>query len=255
MPFLADQLWANLVRDAAGAGAPASVFLAGWPAADPPADEALLADIAEVRSVVELGRQARAASQLTFRQPLRRLVVQGANGASRHVDEIRDELRVKEVDFGPVEAVEVRVKPNLPVLGPKLGKALAEVRQALAEGRFEQLPGGRIAVGELTLGPDEVLVERSAPEGWAIAEANGLTVALATTLDDELLCERRVLELIHRVNTLRKEAGLELTDRIVLTLPSSERDLALYEDSIKRETLAVELRFDGGSAEPRFEKA
>ena len=87
------------------------------------------------------------------------------------------------------------------------------------------------------LGPDDVLVERVGREGWAVAGENGLTVALETALDEELLEEGRALDLIHRVNTMRKEAGLELTDRIVLTLPG-EGDLLQFEDWIKAETLA-----------------
>ena len=80
MPFLPEHLWRNLVAGACE-GAPESVHLAGWPEAGEP-DEALLAEVAEVRRVVELGRQARAQSGLKLRQPLRRLVVQGADGAS-----------------------------------------------------------------------------------------------------------------------------------------------------------------------------
>src|SRR5207302_1351679 len=119
MPFLADWLWRRLV--AVGDGAPASIHLAGWPEPAAP-DTALLADVAETRRVVELGRQARAQSGLKLRQPLRRLVVEGARLADDHVAEVREELRVKDVELGPVEATELRVKPNLPVLGPKLGK-------------------------------------------------------------------------------------------------------------------------------------
>src|SRR5207249_1372712 len=99
MPFLTDHLWRNLVHDG-----PASVHLAGWPDVDV-VDNGLLDEIAEVRRVVELGRQARSTSQLKLRQPLRRLVVAGASPAAQgHADEIADELRVKDVEFGEVEA-------------------------------------------------------------------------------------------------------------------------------------------------------
>src|SRR5439155_5900553 len=152
--------WRILVADACG-GAPESVFLAGWPAARAE-DGELLAEMDEVRRVVELGHRARAQAGLKLRQPLRRLVAQGVSGAARHADQIRDELRVKEVEFGTVEAAEVRVKPNLPVLGPKLGKELGPVRAALAAGEFETLPGGGVRVAGHELGPEEVLVERSA---------------------------------------------------------------------------------------------
>jgi isoleucyl-tRNA synthetase len=250
MPFLADHLWRNLVADACE-GAPDSIHLAGWPELAEP-DETLLAEIAEVRRVVELGRQARALSGLKLRQPLRRLVVQGADAVASHANEIAEELSVKEVEFGPVEASELRVKPNLPVLGPKLGKELGAVRAALEAGEFQELGDGRFRVNGLELGPDEVLVERRGKEGWAVAGEDGLTVALDLALDAELELEGRVRDLIHRVNAMRKEAGLELTDRIELTLPGGDADLLAHRDWIKGETLAVDVKADG--AELRIAK-
>jgi len=234
-------------------GEPESIFLTRWPEAGE-RDERLLAEVAETRRVVDLGRQARASSQLPLRQPLRRLVVQGAELAKLHEDEIREELRVKEVEFGDVEATELRVKPNLPVLGPKLGKELGAVRAALESGDFEEVNGGFRVAGH-DLSADEVLVERVGREGWAVAHMDGITVALDSTIDPELLTEKRVLDLIHELNAKRKEAGLELTDRIVVTLPESASDLLAHEDWIKDEVLAVEIRADGGSIEPQIAKA
>jgi isoleucyl-tRNA synthetase len=251
MPFLSDYLWRNVVAGVCKE-APRSIFLAPWPVAQE-RDEELLAEVLEVRRVVELGRQARGEAGLKLRQPLRRLVVQGAGPAQRHADEIAEELRVKEVEFGPVEATEVRVKPNLPVLGPKLGSELGAVRAALEAGEFEQLEGGGVRVNGHELGADEVLVERSAREGWALAEDDALTVAVTTAVDDELLKEARVNELTHRVNTMRKEAGLQLTDRIRLMLPQAEADLLEYEQRIKDEVLADEVAV-GGVSEPQIEK-
>jgi isoleucyl-tRNA synthetase len=92
-------------------------------------------------------------------------------------------------------------------------------------------------------------------EGWAVAHAEGLTVALDTTLDPELMVEKRVLDLIHELNAKRKEAGLELTDRILVTLPQGASDLLEHADWIKDEVLAVEIRTDGGSSEPEIAKA
>jgi isoleucyl-tRNA synthetase len=235
MPFLADHLWRNLVQDG-----PESVHLAPWPEAGP-ADGGLLEEIAEVRRVVELGRQARSSSQLKLRQPLRRLVVAGASPVAHgHADEIADELRVKEVEFGDVEASELRVRPNLPVLGPKLGAALRDVRERLARGEFEELDGGRFSVDGHVLEPDEVLVERVGREGWAVASEAGLTVALDMALDDELLLESKLLDRIHEVNVLRRDSGLELTDRIRLWLPDADL-IERYRDRIMQETLAVEV--------------
>jgi len=252
MPFLTEHLWRTLVADACE-GAPASVFLAGWPDAGEP-DAALLAEVAELRRVVALGHKARQASGLKVRQPLRRLVVDGAALAAAHADELRDELRVKQVEFGPVEATELHVKPHLPALGPRLGKELAAVRNALAAGEFEQLDGGRFRAAGHELGPDEVLVERSGKEGWAVAAEDGVTVALDTALDAELEREGRVYDLIHTVNSMRKEAGLELTDRIELSLPAADADLLEHADWIKAETLAVALDANG-DLEPAIARA
>jgi isoleucyl-tRNA synthetase len=252
MPFLSDHLWRNLVADGCE-GAPDSVHLAGWPApVEELRDEGLVAEMAEVRRVVTLGHQARAHSGMKLRQPLRRLVVQGADGASRHSEEIADELSVKEVEFGPVEATELRVRPNLPLLGPKLGKELGAVRAALEAGNFEELEDGRLRVDGHELSPEEVLVERRGKEGWAVAGEHGLTVALDLALDPELELEGRVRDLIHRVNAMRKDANLELTDRIVLTLPRDQEDFMGHEDWIKRETLAERIELGD---ELRIERA
>jgi isoleucyl-tRNA synthetase len=245
MPFLTEHLWRNLVPDG-----PASVHLAPWPDVDEP-DRELLAEIAEVRKVVELGRQARSASGLKHRQPLRRLVVAGASGrAAGHSDEIADELRVKGVEFGEVDASELRVKPNLPVLGPKLGPGLRDVRERLARGEFEELEGGRFQVDGHVLEPDEVLVERIGLDGWTVASEDGVTVALDNALDDELLLEGRLYDRIHEVNVLRKASGLDVTDRIRLWLPEEEL-VARFADRIAAETLAVELEV----GDLRLEKA
>ncbi len=239
MPFLGEHLWQRLVG-AACPDAPDSVFLAGWPVASE-VDADLVADVAAIRRVVELGRQARGAANLRVRQPLRRLVVEGADRVAGHEDEIAGELRVKEVVVGPVEATQLRVRPNLPVLGPRLGADVGKVRAALAEGNFEELPDGGFRVAGYDLAAADVLVERTEKEGWAVAADDGVTVALDTELDDELRLEARVYDLIHQVNTMRKEAGLEITDRIVLGLPASDEDLAPHRDWVAAETLAVEV--------------
>ena len=156
---------------------------------------------------------------------------------------------MKAVEFGPVEATELRVRPNLPLLGPKLGKALGAVRAALEAGEFEELGDGRLRVDGHELSADEVLVERRGKEGWAVAGEDGVTVALDLALDPQLELEGRAREVIHAVNTMRKDAGLEITDRIVLTLPA---ELAEHQDWIARETLAERVELGD---ELRIEKA
>jgi isoleucyl-tRNA synthetase len=213
------------------------VHLAEWPAPVEP-DHELLREIAEVRKVVTLGRKARDDARIKHRQPLRRLVVAGAGPASGHAGEIAEELRVRDVEFGEVQASELKVKPNLPVLGPKLGAALKDVRERLQRGEFEELDGGRFSVDGHVLEPDEVLVERVGVEGWSVAAEDGVTVALDTGLDDDLLLEGRFYDLVHTVNQLRKDSGLEVTDRIRLWVPDAEV-LATFGERLAAETLAV----------------
>jgi isoleucyl-tRNA synthetase len=253
MPFLSEHLWQKLVADPCD-DAPRSVFLAGWPAAAEP-DAALLEEMSEVRRVVELGRQARSTSGLKLRQPLRKLVIEGAPLAEAHLDEIGEELRVKAVELGKVEAAETVVKPDLPALGPRLGRDLAAVREALAAGEFEELPQGGFRAAGHELAPHEVLIERRGRKGWAVAGQDGMTVALDTSLDDELRLEGRVLDLIHQLNKMRRDAGLELTDRIVVTLPAEQADVLRHADWIKDEVLAVSIETDGAAAEPQIAKA
>ncbi len=238
MPFVSEHLWQNLVAGA-DAEAPPSVFLAGWPEVGEP-DAALLDEVSEVREVVGLGHRARDSAGIKLRQPLRSLVIEGSELALAHAEEIAEELRVKSVVFEPLAGASVRAKPNLKLLGPKLGPLLPAVREALAQGRFEQLSDGVVRVEGQELQAEEVFVERAAPEGWALAEEGSLSVALDVRLDRELELEGRVYDLVHAVNTLRKEQGLELTDRIVLTLPDGD-DLDRFLDWVKSETLAVEI--------------
>ncbi|HVN62372.1 MAG TPA: class I tRNA ligase family protein, partial [Gaiellaceae bacterium] len=252
VPFLAEHLWRNLVAGACE-GAPESIFLASWP--EPrELDEALLAEIAEVRRVVELGRQARAQAQVKHRQPLRRAVVYGATLAAKHEDEIREELRIREVRFEEGAVARVRFKPNLPALGPRLGPNLPAIRAALEEGRYE-VDGADLLVEGERLTPAEYLVERQpVSEDWIVAADGDISVELDTTLDPELEIEGRVLDLIHKLNTMRKEQGLALTDRITVTLPERDADLLAHADWIKDEVLALEIETDGGT-EPRIAKA
>jgi isoleucyl-tRNA synthetase len=239
MPFLTDHLWRNLVPDG-----PESVHLAPWPEVAAP-DRVLLEEMSDVRRVVTLAHQARSSAGLKLRQPVRTLVVEGASGARAHADEIADEVRVKEIVFGKVDA-ELRVKPNLPALGPRLGKELRTVQQALQAGDFEELDGGRFRAAGYELEPGEVLVERGGREGWAVASGDGVTVALDLGLDEELVLEGEAYELIHLVNSLRKERGLELTDRIALTVPDAQRELVdQHGDWVAREVLATQLRVGG----------
>ena len=128
------------------------------------------------------------------------------------------------------------------------------MRAALQAGDFEELGDGRFRVGAHELGPDDVLVERAGKDGWAVAAEDGVTVALDTHVDAELDRERRVYELIRRVNAMRKEQGYELSDRIALAIPSVDADLLAHVEWIQQETLATSVTADA-DGEPTLARA
>ena len=168
------------------------------------------------------------------------MYVRGADGARAHAEEIAEELRVKEVGFDQGPVARVRLLPNLRTLGPRLGGRLPEVRAALERGEVEELGDGSYRVaGELLSGDDVIRGESVVIEGWALAEDGSLSVALDTSLDDELRLEARVNDLIRSIQVARRELGLEITDRIRVWIP--EADLLAFSDRIAAETLAVEV--------------
>ena len=255
MPFLTEHLWSNLVA-APCSDAPESVHLAGWPGPPGEMDEALLIEMAAVRRVVEAGRRARMEANIKLRQPLRRVVVRGADAAAGHAEEILDELRVKEISFDEDTTVEVTVKPNFPVLGPRLGPKIKEVATALERGDFKELDdGGLLTAGE-KLRPEEVLrTERVILEGWVVAHDGNVSVAIDPTLDDELILEGRALELVRALNEQRKQEGLELTDRIILRLPAEHTEVVSeYSDWIAGEVLATSVELDHSLDAPAIDK-
>ena len=244
MPFLAEEMWGNLVRGACD-GAPDSVHLSGYPEPNPAlADDELVAGIDAVRTVIELGRRARSGANLKLRQPLAAVVVASEDPARRaHVEQhatlIAAELAVKQVRVADSaqEFAQVEVMPLLKVLGPKYGRDLGMIRGLLREGDF-RLADGRVHVGAWTLEPDEFELRTRAREGFA--------VALDTDVTPDLRLEGVVRDVIRQVNEMRKEAGLEVTDRIRLTFPEGDGDVTeafrRHGEWIASETLAVELR-------------
>jgi len=195
-------------------------------------------------------------ANIKLRQPVRRIVVRGANAAADHADEIRDELRVKEISFDEETTVEVTVKPNFPVLGPRLGSKIKEVAAALQRGDYEDLDGGGVSVAGETLSADEVQrTERVILEGWVVAHDGNVSVALDPVLDDGLILEGKALELVRALNEQRKQEGLELTDRIALRLPLEHSEVvAEYADWIAGEILATSVDLDHSLDTPLIEK-
>jgi isoleucyl-tRNA synthetase len=264
-PFLADEIHLNLAGgEAEELGELAdSVHLRDFPQpdeslADPELEQAMEA----VRLTVELGRAARAQAKAKMRQPLRRAVIV-ANDAEREAisaraDLVKAELNVKELDFVAEESdlVSYAVKPNYRSLGPRFGKRMPQVAAAVAaldpvHVARVMADGGQVGINvdgdEHTIGPEEVNLALQPLEGYEVEAEAGHAVALELELDDELRREGLAREVVHAVQNARKEAGLEITDRIALNLGGDEELLAAareHEPYIAAEVLATEVAYD-----------
>ena len=256
MPFLAERLWSVLVAGPA-VGAPASIHLAGWTTAPTTVDERLLAEMEVTRRVVEAGRRARSEANIKLRQPLAKVIVRGGDLARNHLEDIKNELRVHEIVFDEETTIEVTMKPNFPIVGPRLGPKVKEVAAALASGDYEETGRGSVLVVGEELGPDEVIRnERVTLEGWTAAHDDEISVAIDPTLNDDLIMEGRALDLIRALNEQRKQEGLNLTDRIALRLPAQYADLVNHHrDWIVAEILAVSVALDDQLDGPVIEVA
>jgi isoleucyl-tRNA synthetase len=266
-PFLADEIHLNLAGGEAEelGDSPDSVHLRDFPQPDESlADPELEKAMEAVRLTVELGRTARAQAKAKVRQPLRRAVIV-ANEAERAAIEasatlVKAELNVKELDFVEEESelVSYAVKPNYRSLGPRFGKRMPQVAaavEALDPVHVAEVmaDGGQVGINvdgdEHTIGADEVTLSLQPLEGYEVEAEAGHAVALQLELDDELRREGLAREIVHAVQNARKEAGLEITDRIELRLGGDEELLAAaraYESYVAGEVLATEVAYDAG---------
>lgn len=258
LPFLAENVYQNLARSV-DAEAPESVHMAAWPTADPAReDDKLLFDVSVVQKVVGLARAARSQSGVRTRQPLSRLLIRtpdddAARAIQEHQEQILEELNVKAIEFIARDAglVSYRIKPHLPRLGKRFGKQVPLIRTAL-EAADGATIASAVARGEsfavdvdgeaVMLGPEDVLIETHSAEGFACGEDGGFLTALDTTLNEDLVEEGIARELIRTVQDARKQAGLEVSDRIVLGISGSagvQAALERFRDHLMAETLAV----------------
>jgi isoleucyl-tRNA synthetase len=270
-PFLAEEIHLNL---AGGEGEalgelPDSVHLRDFPQPDPAlADPQLEAAMEAVRLTVELGRTARAQAKVKVRQPLRRAVIVASEAEreaiSARADLVTAELNVKELDFVSEEAelVSYAVKPNYRALGPRFGKRMPQVAaavEALDPGRVAAAlsDGGEIGISvdgaDHTLAADDVTLALQPLEGYEVEAEAGHAVALQLELDDELRSEGLAREIVHAVQNARKEAGLDISDRIELSLGGDEELLAAtraHEPYIAGEVLATSVAYDAAKGSP-----
>ena len=271
-PFMAEALWQNLVRRV-DAAAPLSIHLADWPEVDATQiDETLMRDGSVLQRLVELGRAARAASGYKVRQPLPAVLVRVRNeserqGVERLEDQLRDELNVKQVRYLELtdDFLDYQVKPNLPLLGKRLGKRIPALRAALAAADARSIAAavheGRpitldVAGEPLTLEPEAVLLDARSPTGYVAVEERGYLAALDTDLTPELLREGLARDAVRLVQDARKQAGLEVADRIELWLRADDAEaaaaLAEHAQTLQAETLARTLHHEADAPDDAF---
>jgi isoleucyl-tRNA synthetase len=266
VPFLADEIHHNLAGGEAGdfGGLPDSVHLRDFPEVDAPlADPGLEAEMATVRLTVELGRAARAQAKAKVRQPLRRAVIVASEAERTAIearaDLVRAELNVKELDFVHEEAelVSYRVRPNFRSLGPRFGKLMPQAKAAIEALDASHVAraieaGGGVGVNvdghDHSLSAEDIDLVMEPLEGYQVEAEAGHAVALSLELDDELLREGLAREIVHAVQNARRQAGLEITDRIELTLGGDEELLAAareHQAYVAGEVLAQSVVYDG----------
>jgi isoleucyl-tRNA synthetase len=261
-PFVADEIYDNLD------GAQESVHLCDFPTGDALAarDEKLEEEMDIARQTVRLGLGARGQAKIKVRQPLAEAVVVAAGreraAVERFAEVVRDELNVKRVRFvaGAEELGRYEVKANYRRLGPLFGpdmplaaEAIAaldpdEVAAAVMGGERSAEIGISVAGREHTLGPEDVVLTMKAPEGYSVEREGAHAVALDLEIDEVLLREGRAREIVRAVQTARKNAGLEVEDRIELALggdPDLTEAATEHRKYIAGETLAVGLTIDG----------
>ena len=255
IPFMTETIYRNL---AVGhlTGAPESVHLCDFPVADlSKVDKELEAGMDEVESVVQLGRAARNAASLKVRQPLSRCLVKGKRLSDEIAQLIRNELNVKAVEFVDDASAftTYNLKPQMRTLGKKYGKLLGKIGE-----RLKTLDGNEVVAtferGEtlkfeldgtpVELEKDDVLTSLTQKPGFEAQSEGDYTVVLDTNLTPELIDEGFLREVISKVQTMRKDADFEVTDRIALSYQTSERLSAVIEkgkEDLMRAVLALSV--------------
>jgi isoleucyl-tRNA synthetase len=261
-PFVADEIYGNLE------GGEVSVHLCDFPEpAEALIDRELETDMAVARRTVELGRAARSQAKVKVRQPLPEAVVVADERERRAIERLEDlalnELNVKTIRYvsEAEELVDYEVKPNFRVLGPRFGsrmpdaaKAIAELDPAEVAACLDRGESVTIQVGgkEESLGPEDLSLVMLPRGGYNLERQANYAVALKVDLDQDLLREGAAREVVHAIQIARKGAGLQVEDRIELTLFGDDALLEAvreHADYVSGETLAASLTFDGTRAE------
>ena len=258
-PFYADQLYRDLCN-ATQVEAFDSVHLAQFPVAVTENRNAALEDrMIKARTIASLALSLRKKEQIKVRQPLQKIMIPVRNAAEREAIELVADLIQSEINVKSIELLDdasdilvKEIKPNFKALGPRFGKnmkAAVGVINTLNDEQIKSLETGetlavQINGEEAEIEPNDVLIQSKDIEGWLVANGNGLTVALDIQLDDDLINEGIAREMINRIQNLRKDAGFEVTDKIILYLKEDVALVKVFEKHqayIKQETLAKEI--------------
>ena len=256
IPFMTEDIYQNLVRSV-DKDAPESIHLCDFPTVNEAwIDKDLEADMKELLEIVVLGRACRNTANIKNRQPIGTMYVKAEKKMSEfYTDIIADELNVKEVKFADdIESfISYSFKPQLRTVGPKYGKLLGGIRQALTDingtaAMNELRTNGVLKLdingNDVELTEEDLLIETAQTEGY-VSESDGETsVVLDTNLTPELIEEGFVREIISKIQTMRKEAGFEVMDKIVVYAHGNDKIqdvMKAHEDEIKSEVLADEM--------------
>ena len=256
IPFMTEDIYQNLVRKV-DASAPESIHLCDFPTVDEKQiDKELEKDMDEVLEIVVMGRACRNTANIKNRQPIANMFVKAPVALPAYFqDIIRDELNSKKVTFTEdVRAfTSYSFKPQLKTVGPKYGKLLGGIKKTLAELDGNAAMDELKADGQLTLDingekvvllESDLLIETAQTEGYVSAQEGEVTVALDTKLTPELIEEGFVREIISKVQTMRKEAGFEVMDRILVYAADNEKIAGLlkeHAEELKKEVLADDI--------------
>ena len=259
IPFMTEEIYQNLVRSV-DKNAPESIHLTDFPTVNEEfIDKELEVSMDEVLDIVVLGRAARNSANIKNRQPIGNMYVKAENVLSPfYVEIIEDELNVKNVEFKDdvEEFVSYSFKPQLKTVGPKYGKLLGKIKEALSSLDGHAAMKSLNETGSLNfdfngekavLGREDLLIDTVKNDNFVTEADNKVTVVLDIRLDDALLEEGFVRELISKIQTMRKEAGFEVVDHITLSQNGNDRIAEIIKKNeavIKNDTLADEIIYN-----------
>ena len=258
VPFMTEEIYQNLVVGL-DKKAPESIHLCNWPEVhEEEIDKKLEEEMGLAYTIVKLGRSARNSVNIKNRQPLSEMLISVKTLPAYYSDIVKEELNVKKVVLAAdmKDYVSFEIKPNLPVLGKEYGKLIPQIKQKIAEfnqmelatkveaGNIEYIEVGDV---QIPLSKENLLITMQGKEGFAFSGTGEIGVVIETTITPELKEEGYLREILSKVQNMRKDSGFEVMDHIHLYVagnPVLEKVVKKYEDTIKHDTLAVDIFYN-----------